>query len=285
MVNRNSKSKAQKKKAPAPAPATRRVVPQPTNVDITLQWTHLPEWANAFIPSLTQALYTSHQPFSDFKRDSDGFLTTIQHVFDESFPHIQYSFESSDALVGEACKCLNTRQSKIASDVLEQVKHLFNQKNFVDKPENIKDYAEWALKSDGPTYYLGPTPRDCTARRGDPEYIKPTSTFQSTFIINVAQKYLCYAEKSVLSPKINPSNNPPVGLWGMLLLSAERAFTAYLATGIYVRQIAKLGRGTSSEILHAAHGEDDCNTKVVESSTISAFRENLYIPSSPEKPY
>ena len=99
MVNRNSKSKAQKKKAPAPA--THWVVPQPTNVDIILQWTRLPEWANTFIPSLTQALYTSHEPFSDFKQDSDGFLTIIQHVFDESFPHIQYSFESSDALVGE----------------------------------------------------------------------------------------------------------------------------------------------------------------------------------------
>ena len=38
------------------------------------------------------------------------------------------------------------------------------------------------------------------------------------FIINVTQKYLHYAEKSVLSPKINPSDNPLVGLWGMLLL-------------------------------------------------------------------
>ena len=63
MVNRNSKSKAWEKKAPA----THQIVLQPTNVDITLQWTRLPQWANAFIPSLTQALYTSHQPFSDFK--------------------------------------------------------------------------------------------------------------------------------------------------------------------------------------------------------------------------
>lgn len=60
-----------------------------------------PLWASAFVPSLSQALYTSYNPFSDFKRDSGTFLMTVQQVFDVSFPHIRYTFKSGDELVGE----------------------------------------------------------------------------------------------------------------------------------------------------------------------------------------
>jgi hypothetical protein len=48
---------------------------------------------------------------------------------------------------------------------------------------------------------------------------KPTGAFQSHFIINVAKKYLRYAEKSLLKPKIDAKLNPSVGLFGMILLS------------------------------------------------------------------
>ena len=76
--------------------------PQPeVNVDISFEWTRDSRWATIFIPSLTQALYTSRKPFEDFKRDSAAFLDTIQKVFDASFPHIEYTLQSSDALVGE----------------------------------------------------------------------------------------------------------------------------------------------------------------------------------------
>jgi len=64
-------------------------------------WTRNPLWASAFTPSLSQALYTSDKPFSAFKRDSDTFLMIVQQVFDASFPHIQYTLKSEDALVGE----------------------------------------------------------------------------------------------------------------------------------------------------------------------------------------
>lgn len=73
------------------------------DVDMSLKWTRDPQWAAAFIPSLTQALYTSRKPFEDFKRDSAAFLNTIQEVFDTSFPHIEYTLQSSDALVREVC--------------------------------------------------------------------------------------------------------------------------------------------------------------------------------------
>jgi hypothetical protein len=89
------------------------------------------------------------------------------------------------------------------------------------------------------------------------------------------------------------------------LSQIERAFTAYLATGafvappdfshenywreleVYIRQIERLGSTSWTEILQTARGTEE-NKKthpVATSSTISNFRQNLYIPSSPEKPY
>ncbi|KAF8800254.1 hypothetical protein BYT27DRAFT_7175602 [Phlegmacium glaucopus] len=297
----NAKPKVPKRKAPMQVPEIR---PTKVNVDMSLQWTCNPQWAAAFIPSLTQALYTSCKPFEDFKRDSAAFLDTIQEVFDTSFPHVEYTLQSSDALVAEACKRLNTRQSKIASDVLEEVKQFFKDCDFADKPESIKDYSLWAVRYDGPGFYQGPTPRQCTYPRDHANYI-PTGAFQSHFIINVAKKFLRYVEKSLLEPKIDAKLNPPIGLLGMLLLSVERAFTAYLATGsfisppdfthdrywreldVYIRQIATLRERNWSEILHMALEENTTrkDNKIANVSTISAFWENLYIPSSPDKPY
>jgi hypothetical protein len=100
---RNVKPKALKKKAPMHVPdSDLEIRGQPkVDIDVSIKWTHDPQWAAAFIPSLTQALYTSHKPFEDFKRDSAAFLDTVQEVFDASFPHIEYTLRSSDALVRE----------------------------------------------------------------------------------------------------------------------------------------------------------------------------------------
>lgn len=98
---RNIKPKAPKKKALMQVPDS-EIGPQlKVDVDMSIKWTRDPRWAAAFIPSLTQALYTSRKPFEDFKRDSATFLDTIQEVFDVSFPHIEYTLQSSDALVSE----------------------------------------------------------------------------------------------------------------------------------------------------------------------------------------
>jgi hypothetical protein len=77
------KPKALKKKAPMQVPEIPKV---DSDVDISIKWTRDPQWAAAFIPSLMQALYTSHKPFEDFKHDSPaGFLDIIQEIFDTCF--------------------------------------------------------------------------------------------------------------------------------------------------------------------------------------------------------
>lgn len=60
-----------------------------------------PLWTAAFMPSLSQALYISINPFSDFKHELDTFLMVVQQVFDISFPHIQYTLRLDNELVGE----------------------------------------------------------------------------------------------------------------------------------------------------------------------------------------
>ena len=73
----------------------------PAIADQTVQWINDLIWGNAFLPSLTQCLYTSLQPFSDFKRDSEEFLDVVQQAFDAAFPNIDYKLKLEDAFVGE----------------------------------------------------------------------------------------------------------------------------------------------------------------------------------------
>jgi len=54
---------------------------------------------------------------------------------------------------------------------------------------------------------------------------------------------------------------------------------------VYICQIARLHEWNWSEILHLALEENRKDDKIPNVSTISAFWENLYIQSSPDKPY
>ena len=65
---------------------------------------------------------------------------------------------------------MKTRRSKIASDVLTLVRTFFNDAEFKNRPERIKEYVRWALRSGGPAYYEIPVPMSCTLRKDDPNY-------------------------------------------------------------------------------------------------------------------
>lgn len=56
-------------------------------------------WANVFTPTITHALYVSHEPFVDFASDSPVFLAKVQEVFDLSFPNVDFKLEFGDPLV------------------------------------------------------------------------------------------------------------------------------------------------------------------------------------------
>ena len=70
---------------------------------------------------------------------------------------------------------MKTRRSKLASEILELVKAFFNGTEFRNRPERIKEYVLWALRSGGPAYYETPVPYSCTLQPDHPDY--PVSFF------------------------------------------------------------------------------------------------------------
>ncbi|KAG5640305.1 hypothetical protein DXG03_009295 [Asterophora parasitica] len=103
-------------------------------------------WAQAFIPTITHALYVSRDPFLDFAAESSTFLATVQEVFDLLFPNVDFALTMDDPLVTTAYKRLNSRKSKLASGILEGVVRFFEGDNFVNQPTKIRDYVCWAIK-------------------------------------------------------------------------------------------------------------------------------------------
>jgi hypothetical protein len=65
---------------------------------------------------------------------------------------------------------MNTRKSKLASEILNAVKNHFNGAQFLDSPDAIRQYVRWALKPDGPAYYKSPTPQGSNVPRDAPGY-------------------------------------------------------------------------------------------------------------------
>lgn len=66
---------------------------------------------------------------------------------------------------------IKSKRSKIAADVLLHVKSFFATPKYKDQPKNIKAYVKWALKPDGPAFYLVPTPEGLSGKRYDENYI------------------------------------------------------------------------------------------------------------------
>ena len=70
---------------------------------------------------------------------------------------------------------MKTRRSKLASQILTHVKTLFDGAEFRNRPERIREYVLWALRTGGPAYYETPVPISCKLRKDDPSY--PVSFF------------------------------------------------------------------------------------------------------------
>ena len=50
------------------------------------------------------------------------------------------------------------------------MKSFFEQDAYVDQPEQVKAYVNWALQPDGPAFHETPTPITCTFKRDHKEY-------------------------------------------------------------------------------------------------------------------
>ena len=61
-------------------------------------------WKCSFLPTLTHALYISHEPFVDWMIDSPAFLATMQNVFNLLFPYIDVALTVKDKLTVTVCQ-------------------------------------------------------------------------------------------------------------------------------------------------------------------------------------
>ncbi|KAF8238944.1 hypothetical protein L208DRAFT_1374869 [Tricholoma matsutake] len=169
-------------------------------------------WTRRFLPTLTQALYTSSSPFMHFTMQSSQFLQTVQAVFDLAFPTVTFVLQPDDKLVSEACKRMRTQQSLVAKNVLEQIQAMFAQEPYYNDPKLIRSYVVSALRPDGAAYFAKPQKMD----GGDNEILEPEGFLQRELILSTAQAFLPHTEKSIMDLVIGPEN-PPVSLYVLIL--------------------------------------------------------------------
>ncbi|KAF8230072.1 hypothetical protein L208DRAFT_1378685 [Tricholoma matsutake] len=113
-------------------------------------------WTRRFLPTLTQALYTSSSPFTHFAMQSSQFLQTVQAIFDLAFPTVTFVLQPDDKLVSEACKQMRTRQLLVAKNFLEQIQAMFAQEPYYNDLKLIWSYVVLALQPDGAAYFAKP---------------------------------------------------------------------------------------------------------------------------------
>ena len=119
--------------------------------------------------------------------------------------------------------------------MLDEVRHFFEQPQFVNHRDEIEDYVRWALLPDGPAFQQIPTPITCKVERGRDSYIvsfilsqklaripqfifqQPAGTFLPPF--KVAKHFLPQAKGSVLEPAICAAH-----LYALLLVSVGILF-------------------------------------------------------------
>ncbi|KAF9471430.1 hypothetical protein BDN70DRAFT_571699 [Pholiota conissans] len=200
---------------------SRILLPPPASARPSARFLEDIRW-KVFNPTLSHAFYISDQPFLNFTAESSQFLAIVQDVFNISFPDVTFSLITSDPI---AYDCVKTRKSKLADEILKQVKKYFEQAEFQGQPRKICEYVRWALK-DGPACYGLPAPMGY--KKGEQGYTSPDGLLESDFITPVAQKFPKYAANSAMQSPID-GENPPKGLYALILFAVERAFSAYIS--------------------------------------------------------
>ena len=77
---------------------------------------------------------------------------------------------------------LNEKQAWFGSKAFRIIDRFFQEKDYVNNPSKISQYAQWATCGDGPALYSTPTPMACTVSDSDPTYIVSLSS--TTLCVN-----------------------------------------------------------------------------------------------------
>jgi len=254
------------------------------------------------------------------------------------FSSFNYSNHSlKEPMTSQAYKWLNSRKSKLATDVLQAIKKFFDKPEFLKQSAKIREYVRWALRGDGPAHYQIPTPQSCSVPHDDTGYIVSGRFYTVCLVLPCL---LWHVRLLMVSCSLNSSPQSPCSISGTLkalsffwhstqnahqkvympyfllwyeylILSmmsipdhchqVERSFMTF-ATGTYAEpplfahkncwRPLRVFLGHVDRVSERCWGlilelEKNTATKekdvYIDQSAISAYCEDLYIPSSPQK--
>ncbi|KJA15335.1 hypothetical protein HYPSUDRAFT_149248 [Hypholoma sublateritium FD-334 SS-4] len=162
-------------------------------------------WRNKFLPTLYDKFFTSNEPFAQFYKASDAFITLLQEIVDEVFPNTSYKANTSDALH-------QLRRSCIGSSAIQLIKQHVST---LEGENEAREWARWATRPDGPLFFKTPTPVNSPTDRKDPAYKHPEGRLLSPFILKLATPCLRLKEGSI------SENGYPKGLFALIMAAVR----------------------------------------------------------------
>ncbi|KII89806.1 hypothetical protein PLICRDRAFT_174639 [Plicaturopsis crispa FD-325 SS-3] len=273
--------------APAtPSPSGSQVLlssPAHTNADVA----HLPEfaraaWSSTFLPTLYAFLAASDTPWSPCPRDQD-LVAVFQEIVDACWPGTNYVARNR----------LYDKRSWIGRSAVKVVKQFFKQPNWTGNTHAIAVYAQYASRADGPGLFGVPAPIDSAP--GDENYTKPTTIFESSFILDTLHGFLKFTKNA------RRDYGRPKGALALSAAAVERAFRMFHSgTQVDIGQFSKdtVGVMTSDYMTLAkkltarrwgiilplnddASGITETPMKAASTLSLQQARRDLYEPSSP----
>ena len=146
-------------------------------------------WRNNFLPTLYDKFFASSKPFSQFAKGSKEFVSLLQVVMNEVYPHVKYKVSALDtihALVilssvrnddcdiwtnispSQAYNRVNEKRSTVGSNAVKIVE---NHIRTLDGTKASRDWLLWASRGDGPLFFTKPVAPDAPLDRKDPNYV------------------------------------------------------------------------------------------------------------------
>ncbi|KAF8157499.1 hypothetical protein BJ912DRAFT_1070237 [Pholiota molesta] len=210
---------------------------------------HLPDfvkllWRKAFLPTLYDNFFASDEPFAQFFKGSDAFITLLQDIVDEFFPATTYKVNAADAIHQLAYKRVNERRSNIGLAAMEIVKQHVST---LGGDKEAREWIRWAMRiSDGPLFFKKPSPSNSPNDRQDPNYKHPEGRLLSRFIIDLATPCLRLKKGSI------SVNGYPRGLFALIMAALERAVRSLLKPSEDVREFSNEFWGSKVSIYHSS---------------------------------
>ncbi|TFK24546.1 hypothetical protein FA15DRAFT_655858 [Coprinopsis marcescibilis] len=196
-------------------------------------------WTTNFLPTIFHTLFTSPEPFKGFVSKTPKLQEKVQRAVNRVYPEVTFTVQlEDDAILQMACNRLNEKKSAIAMEAVKLIKnHLATFRSLSE----AANWLVWAQSFYGPLYWQNPTPAHMPQ---DPQYSRfvwPTGRLKSPFIIALARKALVSVQGAILYP--GEEETLPVGLFGLILTSLERAAEILDTTGEF-----KVGANGSTKV-------------------------------------